>query len=81
MAQHGIGSERQEMNSNEQLASWVEGKPIHLPEQCCPDFSCCRPELLAPKEVREVFAAAYKADNEAVKMRMLMGFLVEARKP
>ena len=62
----------------EQLDSWVEGKSIHLPEQCCPDFSCCRPELLAPKEVREVFAAAYKTDNEAVQMRMLMEFLSKA---
>ena len=67
-----------EITINEQLASWVEGNPIHLPQHCCPDFSCCRPELLAPVAVRELFAAAYTAHNEAVEMRMLMEFLGKA---
>jgi hypothetical protein len=26
--------------------------------ECCPDFSCCHPELLAPPEVRQAFKAA-----------------------
>lgn len=39
--------------------------------ECCPDFSCCRPELLAPREVREAFAAA----SEQERMRYLAMFL------
>lgn len=26
---------------------------------CVPDFSCCRPALLAPREVREVYLVLY----------------------
>ena len=42
------------MTYEEQLSAWVEGKPIHA-DQCTPDFSCCRPDLLWPKEKREQF--------------------------
>ena len=62
------------MTYKEQLALWLDGKPVHG-EQCCPDFSCCRPELLAPREVREVFMAAHEQNNEAVTMRMFGTFL------
>lgn len=58
----------------EQLEGWLNGEPKHG-DQCVPDFSCCRPELLAPKEVREVFMQAYEADNERVIMRLCMEFL------
>ncbi len=45
------------MRPNEQLIKWVKGKSVHDHEQdvCCPDFSCCQPELLAPIEEREAF--------------------------
>jgi hypothetical protein len=48
------------MSSDEQLRRWVAGEPVHNNErgECCPDFSCCEPSLLAPQEVREEFAAA-----------------------
>ncbi len=64
----------------EQLESWVSGNPQHdyIHNQCCPDFSCCRPDLLAPIEVRELFLAAYKSDNERVIIRMCMEFLSRA---
>lgn len=39
--------------------------------ECCPDFSCCEPELLQPVEVRKAFAAA---DREG-RMKFLMSFL------
>ncbi len=42
------------MDSKEQLNQWLAGNPIHA-EQCCPDFSCCRPELLWPREERQIF--------------------------
>ena len=56
-----------------QLAEWVKGNPIHNDErdECCPDFSCCEPELLAPKKTREAFQRA----DENGRMSMLMGFL------
>ena len=65
------------MTDLEQLSEWVDGRPVHG-NNCCPDFSCCQPQLLAPPAVRELFAAAHKAGNEEVTMRMLMEFLGKA---
>ncbi len=36
--------------------------------ECCPDFSCCEPALLWPKELRQKFKDA----TEAVRSEMLM---------
>lgn len=49
---------------HEQLVDWAAGKPRHLHrtdnevDQCCPDYSCCRPELLASPEVRNAFLSS-----------------------
>ncbi len=59
----------------EQLQSWVEGISIHNQNGCCPDFSCCKPSLLAPIEVRKIFYNAHLTNNEPVKGRLLMEFL------
>ena len=68
-----------DMTPQEQVELWVSGQSIHnssvLGGECCPDFSCCRPELLAPKEVREVFAEAVITGNKKVEDRILMEFL------
>jgi len=62
-----------------QLALWVQGKSIHVHNGiCCPDFSCCVPELLAPKEERELFQELYLADKHSEYERMLMMFLGRA---
>lgn len=42
--------------------------------ECCPDFSCCKPELQAPREVREAFAAASPRERD----KFLMSFLTAA---
>jgi len=66
------------MKSEEQLEQWLKGNPLHDNEKggwCCPDFSCCCPDLLAPVEVREVFVAAKKSGNDKIVSRMLMEFL------
>ena len=65
------------MTSEEQLELWLDGKSVHNVEidECCPDFSCCRPELLAPKDVREIFVKAHRQGNENVTNRLLMEFL------
>ena len=57
----------------EQLAEWVKGNPQHntIRDECCPDFSCCQPILLAPEEIRREFAEA----GEAKRQGMLMQFL------
>jgi hypothetical protein len=65
---------------DEQLREWVKGNPIHNDAgvdggECCPDFSCCSPELLAPRKVREAFAAARAAGDQAKLNRMLGRFL------
>ena len=61
------------MTPDEQLAEWVKGNPIHNNErdECCPDFSCCEPSLLADQRTREVFI---EGDYE-VRYQMLMMFL------
>lgn len=59
------------MTYEEQLAKWVEGESVHMPDQCCPDFSCCNPRLQQPKEVREAFAAA----DERTRFQYLLHFL------
>jgi hypothetical protein len=68
------------MESDEQLNLWLEGIPKHNTTrgECCPDFSCCRPELLAPREVREIFVAAQRSGNDRVTDRLLMEFLCRA---
>lgn len=61
------------MTSDEQLARWVEGESVHNDEleECCPDFSCCEPRLLADKAERQAFKDANDDDRHA----MLFGFL------
>lgn len=71
-----------------QLEEWVKGNPIHntKDKECCPDFSCCKPHLLQPIEIRQTFAAVCEKVTEEgfnseshpyydTKMSMLMGFL------
>jgi len=66
-------TDRAPMTVDEQTAAWVEGRSIHntARDECCPDFSCCQPELLASPEVRRAFQLA----DERTRHRMLGGFL------
>ncbi len=62
-----------------QLALWVAGTSIHMYKGiCCPDFSCCKPELKAPKEERELFQELYLTKKHSEYERMLMMFLGRA---
>lgn len=56
------------MNNEEHLDLWIGGRSEHDDEGlCCPDFSCCFPELLWPVEERRVFKAALmEGDTVAV---------------
>ena len=55
------------MTYEKQVQLWVEGDSVH-DGQCCPDFSCCRPELLAPKEERELFQQLHLAGKSTFGM-------------
>lgn len=35
-----------------QCLVWAQGRPYHEPvnDECCPDFSCCRPSLFMKDE-------------------------------
>lgn len=62
------------MEPNQQLAKWVAGNSVHngatpAEGECCPDFSCCRPELAWPSSRRLVFLLATDQDRQ----RMLRG--------
>ena len=56
------------MTNDEQLREWVNGNSIHNEElrECCPDFSCCKPELLAPLEEREHFAEQHAKGDDSM---------------
>lgn len=51
-----------------QMRLWLEGKPVHnhFANECCPDFSCCSPELLWPEERRKAFAEASPSIRETM---------------
>jgi hypothetical protein len=61
----------------EQLRLWVDGTSTHVRMskkyksmtgddfQCCPDFSCCQPSLLAPVEMRKAFMVASPKQRSA----------------
>ena len=68
------------MTCEKQLQLWVDGNSVHdeKGDQCCPDFSCCKPELKAPKEERELFQQLYLAEKHNEYERMLMMFLGRA---
>lgn len=58
---------------NNYLEQWVKGNPVHDHQggECCPDFSCCKPHLLATEEERKEFVLATPARRAS----MLMIFL------
>lgn len=58
------------MPTEEQVKLWVEGKSVHQ-EECVPDFSCCKPELLQPEEIRIAYARA----NEKERAKFLDTFV------
>lgn len=68
------------MTSHEQLKKWMEGESVHDKEYntCVPDFSCCKPELLADKPTRQMFYHAVLHNQEDVIIAMLFSFLAKA---
>ena len=60
------------MTPDEQVELWVSGESVHNEDmdECCPDFSCCRPELMVDFEVRLRFK-----EQPGERDGMLMQFL------
>lgn len=65
-----------------QLARWVNGESTHCAfgylkddYECCPDFSCCHPSLLRPREEREQYLASNQADRHRMLATYLEAFL------
>lgn len=61
-----------------QLKLWLNGTSTHNrfgygkeDYECCPDFSCCHPVLLRPRDERQT----YIDSNQAGRHRMLSTFL------
>jgi len=61
------------MTPEKQLSEWVKGNPFCPNDrgECCPDFSCCNPKLLAPEDVRRKFLDADQATREGMCMHFL----------
>jgi len=61
------------MTPDEQLNLWVDGNSVHndTRDECCPDFSCCCPDLQADLETR-----IYFRDHPEERSRLLTKFLV-----
>lgn len=56
-----------------QLKEWLEGRPWHNThsDECCPDFSCCHPDLLWAEDMRKQFVEARGEDRSAMLMSSL----------
>lgn len=65
------------MNRLVQICLWYQGVSLHdyRHNDCVPDFSCCRPELLAQREEREMYLIAYVTGDALTEHRMLVMFL------
>lgn len=63
-----------------QLAEWAAGWPAcpNSRGECCPDFSCCRPALLAPAAVRMAFLHGTPEQRERLLLSFLGGMAADA---
>lgn len=70
------------ITSEEQLIQWLNGKSLHrhidgvTGGECCPDFSCCKPELKATIEERRAFVVARRPMQEKF-LTVFLGRLIQ----
>lgn len=59
---------------DEQLERWAAGESVcpNKRHECCPDFSCCKPEFGWPLEKRAQFVAL---TDQGAREKMMMGAL------
>lgn len=50
-----------------QLVLWLGGQSVHnhISGECCPDFSCCHPDMLMPQEARNAYALKHLEPTHA----------------
>lgn len=65
-----------------QLALWVAGKSQcpNTYNECCPDFSCCKPKLLARLATRKRFVAAPQEERMHMLGPFLSAYVAEVNK-
>lgn len=56
-----------------QLYAWRDGQSVHNPilDECCPDSSCCCPDLQMTRRLRELFVEAYERGDSLTMGRIL----------
>jgi hypothetical protein len=66
-----------DLTPEQQLDLWVEGesKCPNTEQECCPDFSCCIPEMQWAKPRREEFRQAVRDGDDEKRSRLLLGSL------
>jgi hypothetical protein len=71
------------MKSIEQLDLWINNISAHNKEtdECCPDFSCCRQDIITPRHIKLSFKTAYLEQDDNKINQMLMLFLGQLLKP
>lgn len=65
-----------DLTPDDQLAAWLRGESLcpNTRDECCPDFSCCNPDALAPLEQRRAFVEG----TPEVREHLCLGFLGNA---
>jgi hypothetical protein len=68
------------MTHEEQLFQWLCGNSMHDIEndRCCPDFSCCHPELKEEIKVRKLYYTSFLEDDYDLQDSLLIIFLGKA---
>lgn len=69
------------LTPDEHLREWAAGRPScpNSVGECCPDFSCCHPHLLAPVEVREAYVRAPQSERQRWCMQFLGALTADAK--
>lgn len=64
------------MKKKQQLIEWYRGRSLHdfQREECCPDYSCCEPDLKATFEERRAFMIAWLCQDRPQVDHMLKLF-------
>ena len=66
-----------EVTINKQLDLWKVGKSRHnIGGGCCPDFSCCFPQLKASESEKMLFCDAWVNRNELKNQMILQGMML-----
>jgi hypothetical protein len=47
--------------------------------ECCPDFSCCRPSMKWPPEMRQKFASSNRDDQMSMLGMAMTGLLIKEK--